>query len=69
MEKNAPSKMLNGNDRKTTSHDAAEVQQTSIPSEGERKLGKNKSVSINQRPSRKARNKGMFSFITHWTII
>ncbi|GJN20365.1 hypothetical protein PR202_gb07735 [Eleusine coracana subsp. coracana] len=57
VKKNAPSKLLKDNKRKITSQDAAEVQQTSQPSEGERKLGKNKNASVNQRASKKARNK------------
>ncbi|TVU31191.1 hypothetical protein EJB05_22869, partial [Eragrostis curvula] len=56
VKKNAPSKLPRGNDRKRTSQEAAEEPQTSKSSEGERKLGKNKNTSVNQRQSKKARN-------------
>ncbi|CAL4932956.1 unnamed protein product [Urochloa decumbens] len=56
VKENSPSKLPNDYDTKLTSQGAAEVLQTSKPSEGKREVGKNKTVSVNQKPSKKARN-------------
>ena len=66
---NSPSKLPNGSDVKLTSQGAAEVLQTSNPSEWKRKVGNYRNASVNQKPTKKAENNSMFSLITHWTII
>ncbi|TKV94293.1 hypothetical protein SEVIR_9G284500v4 [Setaria viridis] len=53
---NSPSKLSNDYDLKLTTQGAAEVLQTSKPSEGNRDVGKNRNASVNQKPSKKARN-------------
>lgn len=53
---NSPSKLPNDSDVKLTSHGAAEVLQTSNPSEWKRKVGNYKNASVNQKPSQKAEN-------------
>lgn len=65
MKKHATSKLL----KDSIIFDAAEVQQTSKPSEGESKPGKDKNASVSRRPSKKLRNGNscMLSFIIHLT--
>ncbi|CAN6311487.1 unnamed protein product [Urochloa humidicola] len=53
---NSPSELPNDYDIKLISQGAAEVLQASKPSEGKRKVGKNKNASVNKKISKKARN-------------
>ena len=64
MKMNSPSKLPNDSDVKLTSHGAAEVLQTSNPSEWKRNVGNYKNASVNQKPSQKAENDSMFSLVT-----
>lgn len=65
MKTNSPIKLLNDNYTKLTSQGAAEIPQTSIPSEGKRKGGINKNAFVNQKPLKKARNNRMFPLLIH----
>lgn len=54
-------KLLKGDESKLPSKDDVEVPQTSTHSKGKAKVGKRQNTSIDERPSKKSRESGMFS--------